>query len=80
MRFPGGTLRLPAGTMRLPAGSPNSKPGTAQSKPGTAQSTRSNGGINIVSARYILDFGYVVKGSAKVCGRRGWSKLTSAQR
>ena len=41
---------------------PSSGPG---SKPGTSQSTRSAAGMNIVAARYILDFGFVIKGASK---------------
>ena len=47
-----------AGAHHLPASSPGSKPGTSQS-------TRSAAGMNIVAARYILDFGYVIKGASK---------------
>ena len=48
-----------AGAHHLPASSPGSKPGTSQS-------TRSAAGMNIVAARYVLDFGYVIKGASKV--------------
>lgn len=47
-----------AGARHMPAGGPGSKPGTSQS-------TRSAGGMNIVAARYILDFGHVIKGASK---------------
>ena len=47
-----------AGPHPMPASSPGSKPGTSQS-------TRSAAGMNIVAARYILDFGYVIKGASK---------------
>ena len=47
-----------AGAHHVPASGPGSKPGTSQS-------TRSAAGMNIVAARYILDFGYVIKGASK---------------
>ncbi len=48
--------------------SPGPKEGPG-SKPGTAQSQRSNSsaeGMQIVAAEYVLDFGYVIKGTQKV--------------
>ena len=48
------------------AGSPLPREGPG-SKPGTAQSQRTNSsGVQTRAAEYVLDFGYVIKGTQKV--------------
>ena len=67
---------LPAAPATARTAPPATLPGRATSdsqpasKPGTAQSQRSTGGgMSVVAAHYVLDFGYVVKGTTKV---RSW--------